>query len=234
MKQKLIAVIASSLLFSVASAQAEEVFVTGSRLSENYSGMPAVTIKKPADFLVQEVELTNDSRSPDLRRKEILSTIEGMLRRAAADKQIALSYGKGFLLPIDLTDDSLQIVDGKGRADTSSVRIFVKIILAAGDNTKARIADLRNFISHVQIVGRTEIDPVGDVGLSIVDPEKYRYELLTKIAEENRRLIKAIGGKCKVTLTDLTSRVRWQRTEVAELTLFIPYSTEAHDCAYEP
>ena len=234
MKQKIITVIALSLFLFVAFARADEIVVTGIRASESYSGIPAVTLKKPADFLVQEVELVNDSRAPDLRKKEILFTIEGMLKHAAADKKIALSYGKGFLLPIDLNDESLQIVEGKGRADTSSVRIFVKIVLTAADNTKARIADLRNFISHTQAVGRTEIEAVGDVGLSIVQPEKYRYELLGKIAEENKRLIKAIGGKCKVTLTELAARVHWQRTEVAELTLYIPYGAQATDCVYEP
>lgn len=229
-----VAAIALSILLFSGLAQSEEVVVTGLRASEGYSGIPAVAIKKSADYLVQEIKLTNDSRSPDLRKKEIISTIEGMLKRAATDKKIALSYGKGFISPIDLTGESLQIIEDGGRSDTSTVRIFVKILLTAEDNTKARIADLRNFISRSQVVGRTEIESLGDVGLSIVNPEKYRYELLEKIAEENKRLLKVMGGNCKVTLTELSNRVTWRRTEVAELTLYIPYETQVTDCTYQP
>jgi hypothetical protein len=234
MKSNLVGVIFLSFVSFVAIAQSDEIVVTAQRQSTGYGEMPAVTIKKPADFLVQAIALTNDSRSPDLRKKEIISTIEGMLRRAAADKNIALSYGEGFLLPVDLTDESLQIIEDKKRSDTSSIYIFVKITLAAGDNTKAKIADLRKFITRTQVVGRTEIEPLGDVGLSIVNPERYRYEILAKIAAENARLVKAIGSKCRVKLAGLASRVQWERTDVAELTLFVPYGAEMTDCAYEP
>src|SRR5690242_9771986 len=70
------------------SAQTEEIVVTGMR-SGGYNEMPAVTIKKPADFLVQEIRLVNDSRSPELRKKEIISTIDSMLKRASSDRRIA-------------------------------------------------------------------------------------------------------------------------------------------------
>ena len=59
------------MVTSVASAQdvvLEEIVVTGSRIDVDYYEMPAVTITKKADFLVQSIRLINDSRSPDLRR----------------------------------------------------------------------------------------------------------------------------------------------------------------------
>lgn len=215
-----------------AAAQFEEIVVTGMR-SEEYGAMPAVTIKKPADFLVQEIRLVNDSRSPELRKKEIIDTIDGMLKRAASNKRIALSYGDGFLEPVNLDDESLQIIEDKRRADTSSINIFVKTTLSANDNTKERIAELRKFIADARLAGRTEIEPLGDIGLSIVDPERYRYDILAKIAEENVRMVQAMGGKCRIKLGGLEGRVQWERTDVAELTLFIPYNAEITDCAYE-
>jgi hypothetical protein len=217
-----------------AMAQTDEIVVTARRQTEGYNEMPAVTIKKPADFLVQKIELVNDSRSPDLRQKEIISTIEAMLRRATSDKNIAISYGEGFLLPVDLTDDSLQIIEDKRHSDASSISIFVKIVLSHGDNTKVRIGDLRKFISQTKVVGRTEIEPLGDIGLSILNPEKYRYEILEKIAAENSRIAKTVAGKCRVKLGGISSRVQWERTDIAELTLYIPYITELTDCTYEP
>jgi hypothetical protein len=234
MKRSLVGGILLSVTTIGALAQSEEIVVTAQRRSEGYNEMPAISLKKPADFLVQEIELINDSRSPDLRKKEIIATMEGMLKRAAAEKNIALSYGEGFLLPIDLTDESLQIIENKKHSDTSSVRIFVKITLTGGDNTKTRISDLRKFIVRTQVVGRTEIEPQGDIGLSIVNPEKYRYEILSKIAAENAQLTKTMHAKCHVKLGGLASRVQWERTDVAELTLYIPYVAELTDCAYEP
>lgn len=228
-----VCLIALSIAAFSANAQVEEVVVTG-MLSDGYGEMPAVTIKKPADFLVQEIRLVNDSRSPDLRKKEILSTIDAMLKRASANKRIALSYGDGFLEPVNLNDESLQIIEDKRRADTSSIDIFVKTTLAAGDNTKERIAELRKFILDARLTGRTEIESLGDIGLSIVDPERYRYGILEKIAQENARMIQAMGGKCRIKLAGLERRVQWERTDIAELTLFIPYRAEVTGCVYEP
>jgi hypothetical protein len=218
------------LLATGAHAQTQEIVVTAMR-SGGYDEMPAVTISKAADFLVQQIRLINDSRAPDLRRKELLATIEGMLKRAASEKNVALSYGaEGFLLPVNLTDESLEIIEDKKRSDTSSVDIFVKITLAPGDDIKARIASLRKFIERAQLAGRTEVEPVDDVGLSVVNPEKYRYDILARIAEENARLIKAMGEKCQVKVGGLESRVKWERSEVAELTLYIPYAVEISAC----
>jgi hypothetical protein len=219
--------------FSAAAQELDEIVVTGSRIG-GYDAMPAVTIRKPADFLVQQIRLVNDSRSPELRRQEILSTIEAMLKRAAPGKRIALSYGKGFLEPVKLDDESLQILEDQRRADTGSIDLFVKIPLAASDNTKERIAELRAFIRDARLTGRTEIEPLGDIGLSIVNPERYRYDILAKIAEENTRMFSAMGSSCRIRLRGLEGRVQWERTDVAELTLFIPYGAEVTDCAYQP
>lgn len=222
------------LYATAAGADIQEVVVTGMR-SDGYSEMPAVTLSKPADFLVQQIRLTNDSRAPALRGKELLATIEGMLKRAASEKNVALSYGgDGFLLPVTLTDESLDIIEDQKRADTSSVDLFVKVTLVAGDDIKARIASLRKFIERSQLAGRTEVMPLDDIGLSVVNPEKYRYDILAKIAEENARLTKAMGEKCQVKVTGLEGRVKWERIELAELTLYIPYRVEISDCVYQP
>jgi hypothetical protein len=219
---------------AVAHAQVEEIVVTSRMREASYEGMPSVIIRKPADFLVQEIRLINDSRSPELRKTEILKTIQGLLKRAADLRNVALSYGEGFLVPIDLNDESLQIIEDQKRPDTSVVDIFVKVTLTEKDVTQERIADLRRFIKEARVVGRTEIEPRGDIGLSIVNPEKYRMELLNKIAVDNSQLGKAMGSQCRVKVAGLERRVEWERTGVAELTLYIPYGVEIGECAYEP
>ena len=220
-----------STLPLISAAQLEEIVVTASLRDGGYYEMPAVTVTKPADFLVQSIRLLNDSRSPDLRRTEILSTIENLLNRAKRMDGMALSYGSGFLEPINLDDESLQLIEDRQRVDTSYVDIYAKIALDSARSTKAQIADLRKFVSEANKTGRTEILPLGDIGLSIIGPEQYRYEIIQRIAEENAKVIEAMQSECDISIDGLEGRVQWQRTSVSELTLFIPYGMEISDCS---
>jgi hypothetical protein len=215
---------------TVALAQLEEIVVTGSTRG-GYNEMPAVTITKNADFLVQNIRLVNDSRSLDLRKTEIVTTIESLLKRARSMDGMALSYGSGFLEPINLTDESLQLIEDRQRIDTSYVDIYAKIALESGRSTKEQISDLRRFISGVRKAGRTEIIALGDIGLSIVGPEQYRYEIIEKIAEENSKISESLSAKCDISIGGLEGRVQWERSSVSELTLYIPYGLEISSCS---
>ena len=188
--------------------------------------MPAITLVHKADFLVQKVQFVNDSRSPELRRKEILDSIAKFIQSARTEKGIELSYGEGFLLPIDLTSDSLQLINDRQRVDTSRIDVFVKSAVVGTGSIKLQIARLRAFIAEQKLVGRTEMETSGDIGLSIVGPERYRYEILKKITEENDRVRAIVGGVCAITLSGLERRVSWERTSIDELTLYIPYGSE--------
>jgi hypothetical protein len=214
----------------IASAQLEEVVVTASRRS-GYQEMPAVTIPKTADFLVQNIRLVNDSRAPDLRKQEIVQSIEGLMKQAGRSRNIELSYGQGFLLPIDLSDEALELIDDNDRIDTSYVDIYVKVKFDSKSDAKEQIGALKRFIEGASKVGRTELDTLGDIGLSIVNPERYRYEIIGAISEETRKLTEAVGQSCKVSISGLEGRVQWERTSVSELTLYIPYQVEVSDCA---
>lgn len=215
------------LLATIAHSQTlEEVTVTGSRINEGYSEMPAITLKRKGDFLLQEVRFVNDSRSPDLRRKEIIDSIGKFIQSARGQSGIELSYGEGFLLPVDLTDDSLPIVNDKQRSDTNHVDVFVKSAVVESRPVKDQVTSLRNFIAAQKLTGRTEIERRGDIGLSIVGPEQYRYEILRRITQENERIREIVGANCSITVSGLEGRVSWERTGVDELTLFIGYGTE--------
>lgn len=222
------------LLAPVAIAQEgglEEIVVTGSRIDADYYGMPAVTVTKKADFLVQNIRLVNDSRSPDLRKAEIIESIQNLIKRSRSMKGMALSYGSGFLEPINLDDESLQLLEDRQRVDTSYVDIYAKVALDPDRSSKSQIGDLREFISGAKRAGRTEILALGDIGLSIVGPEQYRYEIIEKIAAENARISRAMNADCEITIAGLEGRVEWERTSVSELTLYIPYGMEVSDCS---
>ena len=206
--------------------QLEEVIVTARKMSGDYYDMPAVTIRKKADFLAQSIRLVNDSRAPDLRRKEIIQTIDNLIKASEKIRGIELSYGDGFLMPVKLNDDSLQIIEDNKRIDTSYVYIFAKVALNEKQTPKQQIGELRSFISNAKLAGRTEIEVIDDVGLSIIGPEQYRYEILKRISEENEKIKKVVGGSCEIKILGLQGRVEWERSDIAELTLFIRYATE--------
>lgn len=216
--------------FVASAAELEEIVVTGSTGDVDYYEMPSVTVTKTADFLVQSIRLVNDSRAPDLRRDEIVATIQNLLKRAGSMPGMALSYGEGFLEPINLDDDSLQLIEDRQRVDTSFVDIYAKIAINPARPAKGQIADLREFVDGARKAGRTEILPLGDIALSIVGPEQYRYEIIRQIAEERSRISDALQADCDFTLKGLEGRVQWERTSVSELTLYIPYAVEISAC----
>jgi hypothetical protein len=221
----------SCIAAAPASAQVDEVVVTGARISgDDYSAIPAVVLQRRADFLVQRIQLTNDTRAQDARIKELHQTIRDMVSDAAKKPGIALSYGDEFLIPISSTATEVVFNDGGKRPDTSSASLYVKMALGEKDDVPAAIANLRAFIKKARVSGRTEIEPEDEVGLSLVTPEKYRYDIIGKITEDAKKLREAVGAKCRVELSGLANRVSWQRSDISELTLYIPYQVQLTDC----
>ena len=212
-------------------AQLEEIVVTGMLRDDGDTEVPAATVTRRADFLVQNIRLINDSRAPDLRKKEIIETIENLLNRAKSIKGMAVSYGDGFLEPINLDDESLLLLEDYQRSDTSFIDIYAKTAMDPTRDAKAQIRDLEEFVDGVRKSGRTEIIPLGDIGLSIVGPEQYRYDIIRAIAAENAKIADAMQAECDVAIHGLEGRVQWERVSVSELTLYIPYQLEVSDCS---
>jgi hypothetical protein len=219
----------SCVAAAAAQGTAEEVIVTGSYLIDE-TQMPAITLRRQADFLAQPIRLVNDSRAAELRTQEIMATVEVMLQRARELRNIELSYGSGMLLPVDLADIATQVTAEAKRIDTSGLDIFVKVALGAADDPKTKLLELRRFLDQTRLTGRTELMRSGEVALSVVDPDKYRYAILGSIAQENTRLLRTLGSSCRSKLIGLQNRVRWERSGIAELTLYVPYSIEISDC----
>lgn len=230
MKKKLLTTLLITALLPLnlfAQDYAEEIVVTGLRSSDYYD-TPAITFTKKADFLVQRVKLINDSRAPELRKTEIIDSIKNLISSASKIKGIELSYGDEFLIPVNLNDDSLELLEDKNVSDTSFVNISIKVAIDDKKTAKSQIAELKKFVKNAKLIGRTELEESGDIGLSIVSPEKYRYQILSLIAAENQKIKQTFGENCKVANDGLAGRVEWDRTDVDELVLFIRHSTKVN------
>src|SRR5262245_57246684 len=135
-----------------------EIVVTGSRISgDDYSQMPAVTIRKRADFLVQPISLTNDTRDKDARRTELYQTVRDLVADAAKKPGMALGYGEDFLIPVTAQDYEIPL-HGGSRPDTSATELYVKLALTPADDVARSLAMLATFIEKARMSGRTEID----------------------------------------------------------------------------
>lgn len=228
----ILAICATGATFSpIASAQLDEIVVTGSRISgDDYSQIPTVTIEKRADFLVQEIQVTNDTRAESERTKEIYQTIRDLLGDAAKHKGIALGYGDEFLIPITANDYEIPISNDTRRPDSSMTQFYVKLAIGPNDDVKQALSELKKFISNARVSGRTELKPDDEEGLSVVNPERYRYEIISQIASDARKLQSTVGQQCKVNISGLSNRVSWKRSDISQLTLYIPYTVDLSGC----
>jgi hypothetical protein len=223
--------IAVCLIMSCTIVQAqdeavEEVIVSGIMESDGYYEMPAVTLKKQGDFLVQNVKIINDSRDKTMREKEMRESLQALAESAAKQGDLQLAYGDEFLRTLDPKDKSLVFTQDKSRADTSYFYFSVKLKIDNKRPAAEQEVKLEKFIKSAKKLGRTELDMNGDTDLSIVNPEKYRYDVIAKIAEESNRLRQAIGQSCDIQLDGISNRVKWQRSGIIDLVIYIPYKTQ--------
>jgi hypothetical protein len=212
-----------------APSELDEIVVTGTRISdEDLALMPAVTIARRADFLALSVTLENDTREADTRKREMHETLRNLVADAAR-QGMSMGYGTDFLVPVTAQNYQLPLGSGS-RADTSRVSLYLKRPLGPTDDVATEIDRLEKFVKGARVVGRTEVEADDDIALSVVNPERYRYEIVPLIAADARKLQATVGPGCRVNLSGLASRVSWERSGIAELTLYLPYKVDITDC----
>lgn len=222
---------AIAVLFIVAtlswSQNVEEVVVTGARTEEGAT-MPGTFLRKTGDYLLLQVNVTNDTREAPARKDEIYATLRTALAAANRDGSIEISMIDENDLVIALKVDSATVVLRNGdRPDTSATRISVKTkIPQQGANGQALISKLKDFVSGIKVTGRTKLDPDGDVDISIVAPHRYRAEIIALFAQDAKNITAALGEDYKIVATGIDRPVRWVRMGLLELALFVPYKFE--------
>jgi len=209
---------------AVAQESLEEVVVTGSRASG--SSIPGTSLKRPGDFILLMVEVTNDSRDAKTRKEEIEATLRAMLAAANKDKSIELSVigDNNLVLPLKLDSATLNLVNGK-KADTSETYISVKTrIPQTVGNSSALVAKLKDFASSIKPVGRTLVDDDGEFVISIVNPAQYRDRVIELFAADVKKVTAAMGPDYKVVARGIDGPIEWVRDGMLEVTIFVPYS----------
>lgn len=222
-----------------ALAQSDEIMVTGSRSlpvatayapppppPPNYGGaVPAITLTRIADNLVQTVRIESDTREAVTRSTEIYDMLGKAI--ALADKRggMALSINEtGRLVPLTRANAQQVRLGGGLRADTSQIFFVIKTAIGASGDVKAAEARIASFIKDVPSVGRAVIEASGEPGLSVVDPNQYRPAIIAKIAADATMVAAKLGEGYAVELTGLDRSVQWARATTSEVHLFLPYT----------
>ncbi|UXI68950.1 hypothetical protein [Tahibacter amnicola] len=208
----------------------ETIVVTGSRISyRDLLETPAVSITRPGDYLLLSLTLVSDTRNKESRENEIHETIRKM--QASAGKSFQLVYGDTFLSTIDSKNYQIPLDDDDKRPDVSKVTIFVRTAIGGKPEKAEELTrELRDFVGKAERMGRTEIDVASETALSLTRPERFRYELVTAIAEDTARIRGQLGAGCEVSIEGLSSRIEWQRVSASELMLYIPYTMAIEHC----
>ncbi|HEY5723332.1 MAG TPA: TonB-dependent receptor [Allosphingosinicella sp.] len=247
MRSMLLKVCLPALLLGLAAPVAaqnlgeSEILVTGSRIPQanltstspvsvlGYSRPPAIGLKRTADFAVQFVTITGDTRDEQKRRDEIFDMVKRAIELAGRRDGIELSTGTLVVEPLTLGNyRNLPLGDEDEdedyRPDTDSVSFIVKTPLSAGTDSKAALERINAFIKAVPAVGRAELNTNGDLTLSVVGPDKYRGEIIDKVAADARATAARLGPSYAVVANGLDRPVEWTRASLTEVYLYVPYS----------
>ena len=218
-----------ALILSIASPvvaqdlQESEIIVTGSRIDqEDYSDyMPAVGLRRSADFLVQRATIRGDSRDADQREEEIRAMLLRAITRSERD---GVELAQGSYIVTRLTTENagdLELTDER-RPDSERIDFLIKAPLQGTSVGQAQ-ARIDAFIDSVPEVGRAQMDKVGDPTLSVVGPDSYRHQIVAMVAQDAREQAQVMGEEYAVELTGLNMPVQWARSGPGEVLLYIPY-----------
>jgi len=212
-----------SSFVAMAADETEELLVTAARTDRIV--VPGASLKRPADFLLQRLKVSNDAPEEKTRKDEILDTLRQMSAAAARDKDIEISLLADYrtVIPMKLDVAALKLTRG-GRAATSEVMICIKTRVTPGaSNAAALFAKLKAFQSSIKPAGRSAIDIVGDPELTVVNPEQYREPVIKLYAADSKLVTASLGQDYRVVTKGIDRQLQWIRDGLVDVIFYIPY-----------
>ena len=215
--------------FDVAEEQVDfsnaNIVVTGTKIRSEFEGysssVPLVGFQRQADFLLQPVRVTGDTRDAKQRVDEVYQTIDRFVRAANA-QGFTVAYGD--VVTTDVTNANVRDLPltNAGRPDTSGITLYVTSKLA-DTSVAAAQTRLAALLKGFSPIGRALVEPGGSPSLSIVGPDRYRPQIAEAVARDAARMAALFGDGYAVEVAGLEGTVQWQRRGTTDLFLYIPY-----------
>lgn len=229
MKSIPMAVMAAGLLLTsgvVAFAQdteVGEVVVTGSRMQDyEPTETPAIVLKRRADNIITNIEVTCDTRDLTQRRQELKATLQALIK-AAGPAGIELAVENDDIVRKFQVDDLDDIIRAATKVDTSTATLTLKTRVLPTDTFESVTGRIEAFVDRTPKVGRTEILMSDDWDLTLIGPGQYRDDIIRLVAADANKTATAFGAGYSVSIDGLTLPVTWYQSGPLELALYIPY-----------
>ena len=202
---------------------AGEIIVTAQRRTgDNYDDkIPAVGLKRLADFAIQPLKIGGDTRDPAIRHDEIYQTMRRAIELAPSFG-VQLATGEMLVQPLTLANYHDITLEKDNRPDSDKVEILLKAPLGNG-GSKDATQRIDRFLKAIKPVGRALVEAKEDLTLSIVAPDQYRGEIGSLIANDGAAMAARFGTGYSVEVRGLNRPVEWTRASLTEVLLYIPY-----------
>lgn len=202
----------------------QEVIVTAKRNQQDgYSAsIPVVGLRRSADFAVQEVTITGDTRDADQRQDEIYRMLANAIA-AAPGAGVQIASGEGTVQAVTLANYHSLALTRDSRPDSQKLSFLVKTPLGAGADAKTAEAKIAAFVKTVKPVGRALMETSDDLTFSVVAPDQYRGAIADIIAADAKAMAAKLGDGYGVEIEGLNRPVEWARSGLSEVLLYIPY-----------
>jgi hypothetical protein len=201
----------------------QEIVVTATRRSMDSfdASTPAIGMKRVADFAIQPVSVTGDTRDANQRHEEMYQTIQRAIGLAGSFG-VQLAYGDVVVEPLTFANYRDLTFDADSRPDTNRVELLVKAPLTGAD-AKEATARIDRFLKAIKPVGRALVAATDDLSLSVVAPDQYRPEIGRIIAADAAAMAAKFGPDYAVEVRGLNRPVEWTRASLTEVFLYVPY-----------
>jgi len=202
----------------------QEIMVTAQRRqAEDYSSeMPAVGLRRTADFAVQEVTITGDTRDEIQRQNEIYQMLANAIT-AAPRAGVQIASGDETLQLVSMQNYRNIPLEKDSRPDSQKLSFLVKAALGPGTSAQAAQSKIASFVKTVKPVGRALMDATDDLTFSVVAPDQYRSAIAEIIAADAKTMAAKLGDGYGVQIEGLNRPVEWARSGVSDVLLYIPY-----------
>ena len=180
--------------------------------------IPPITLVKDGEFVIQKIRIVNDSRNEETRFSEMRETLQ-MLVNKAKEGGFELRFGQSIINNENYKD--VPITGYANKSDVSSVKIEIKKEINPKDKG-AVVSDVEKAIASLKLAGRSEIIRE-EFGIGILNPEKFRYELIQAIVKDAKTVQAMMGDDYQYNISGLDKRIRWVRYSFNQLELIIDY-----------